>query len=157
MRARSRSFGEPWKEREVWFVCFHVGGWRMMHENGLGGRWKSKHGGTEVNTGVCIVCGERAGSVAILRIAPRRFCFRSRCPDRFLPPTCATPCLLLLRPALYAPFVSPPRLFREFSRAGETQPWSLSADKGNLVYPSTPSHHPHFAIDLFLSFIPHRD
>lgn len=42
-----------------------------------------KQRGTEVNTRECIVCGERAGSVAILRIARRRFCFRSRCPRSF--------------------------------------------------------------------------
>lgn len=42
--------------------------------------------GTEVNTRECIVCGERTGSVAILRIAPRRFCFRFRCPRSFSAP-----------------------------------------------------------------------
>lgn len=87
--------------------------------------------GTEVNTGEFIVCGERAGSVAILRIAPRRFCFRSRCPDRFLPPPVPP-----FASTYYAPFVSPPRLFRESLWREETTVGvrrSLSADKGNRV------------------------
>lgn len=78
-------------------------------------------GHTEVNTGACIVCGERAGSVAILRIAPRRFCFRSRCPDRFLPPH--TPLLF--------------RLFRE-SRSSlvlERERRVCQPIKGTGVYP----------------------
>lgn len=126
--------------------------WRTMHEKGwwLVGEEASTRG-TEVNTGVCIVCGERAGSVAILRIAPCRFCFRSRCPDRFLPshmpPHASTH---------YAPFVSPASSLSRISpslqkrrgeeRRGEERlvSLSLSADKGNwcaLVSRATPFLH----------------
>lgn len=89
------------------------------------GEGQQAHGGTEVNTGACIVCGERAGSVAILRIAPRRFCFRSRCPDRFLPPH--------TRPFCFAA--------SSLSRISLSRPRkSLSTDKGNRCVPSRLVH-----------------
>lgn len=47
------------------------------------------------------MCGERTGSVAILRIAPRRFCFRFRCPRSF-----SAPALTPVRPPPLCPFVS---------------------------------------------------
>lgn len=102
--------------------------------------------GTEVNTGACIVCGERAGSVAILRIAPCRFCFRSRCPDRFLPSHMPP-----LASTHYAPFVSPASSLSRISPSlqkgrGEERlvSLSLSADKGSwcaLVSRATPFLH----------------
>lgn len=97
-----------------------------------GGRGRGgTRGYREVNTGACIVCGERAGSVAILRIAPRRFCFRSRCPDRFLPPH--TP-LLFRRLASFA------NLARASSSSKQGEEASLSTDKGNRCVPSSRPH-----------------
>lgn len=70
---------------------------------GRWGRWRAawRERGTEVNTRECIVCGERTGSVAILRIAPRRFCFRFRCPRSF-----SAPALTPVHPPPLCPFVS---------------------------------------------------
>jgi len=69
--------------------------------------------GTEVNTREYIVCGERTGSVAILRIAPRRFCFRFRCPRSF-----SAPALPPVRPPPLCPFVSSGSLSRILLSSG---------------------------------------
>ena len=116
-------------------VCFDVGGWRTMHEKGWGGwggRWKSKHRAQKL-TRECALCAvsepeaspycvsPRVAFVSVL-VAPIVFC-----PHLRHPLASSSSCLLrrhLLHPALYAPFVSPPRLFRisRTSLAGETHP-----------------------------------
>lgn len=59
---------------------------------------RPSNGAQELTRARCIVCGERAGNVAILRIARCRFCFRSLAtPDRFLPSPAPPPSLLFHR------------------------------------------------------------
>lgn len=72
-------------------------------------------GGTQVNTRECIVCGERAGSVAILRIAPASLLF----PFSFRPRSFSASAPILgprYPPGRATPFCFSTRGVRLFSR-----------------------------------------
>lgn len=98
---------------------------------------KTEQRGTEVNTRECIVCGERAGSVAILRIVPRCFCFRSRCPRSF---SASRSTLARPPPPPPTPFcLSPTRLSFASLLSSETRSYVKfgTATKGRVMYDLT--------------------
>jgi hypothetical protein len=59
--------------------------WRGWREGPNSGK-RPSNGAQKLTQEKCIVCGERAGNVAILHIVPRRFCFRSH-PRSFSAPS----------------------------------------------------------------------